>query len=56
VAGTWSDEWVDGGIENATVKNLSGELPVTLTIGDRVFGGSKKVKFNAKKGKTGSAK
>lgn len=54
-AGNWTSSWADGGLENETVK-ISAQLPVTLTLGARVFGGSKAVQFSAKKEKTGTAR
>ncbi|HYG74530.1 MAG TPA: tandem-95 repeat protein [Planctomycetota bacterium] len=54
--GSWNDEWADAGIQNATVKAQAKEIPVTLTLGGQVFGGSKAVKCTATKNKSGGAR
>jgi len=54
--GAWSDEWSDGGVENATVPSAKVDLPVTLTLGTRPFGGGKSCLYQSKIGKTASAK
>jgi poly(3-hydroxybutyrate) depolymerase/PKD repeat protein len=54
-SGSWFDEWADGGLSNSTMKNAGMEVPVTLTLGSNVFGGSKAVKCTATKNKGGKA-
>lgn len=54
--GQWSDEWSDGGLNSETVKKAPTELPVTLTLGARAFGGSKDVLYTAKESKAGKAR
>ena len=55
-SGSWFDEWADGGLSNSTMKNAGLEVPVTLTLGGNVFGGSKAVKCTATKNKGGKAR
>lgn len=53
--GAWGEAWSDGGLTNATVTQPA-EIPVTLTLGDQTFGGSKTLTYKAKQKKTGKGK
>jgi PKD repeat protein len=55
-SGCWLDRWTDGGLENTTVAHQPAILPVTLTLGTRVFGGGKAVHYSAKAHRAGQAK
>jgi hypothetical protein len=54
--GSFADAWADGGLSNASAKKQPATLPVTLTIGSDVFGGSKALRYTAKAGKMGMAR
>lgn len=54
--GSWTPSWGDGGIENATVKNVGAQLPVTFTLGSRIFGGAKDIMITSTKSKTGTGR
>jgi hypothetical protein len=55
-SGTWREPWSDGALANVNVAKQHSILPVTLTVGSTVFGGSKAVQYTAKLNKSGQAK
>jgi|GEM_PF-2011093 len=54
--GDGKDKWSDGNLQDETTTGRLSEIPVTLTLGSQVFGGSKALKYTAKKEKKGVAK
>jgi len=53
--GAWSDVWGDAELNDQTIKTTL-VLPITVTIGGQVFGGSKTVQYHAIATKSGTVK
>ncbi|NQU11777.1 PKD domain-containing protein [bacterium] len=56
--GTWSDEWADDGLVNATIAKPGTEvtLPVIIVVGDDAFMQERLLFYTAKQDKSGKAK